>query len=54
MTRSIQIGITELLQQIENPKVIYDTFLNVLKFMKTFTISKTLHTLAYSILVILI
>jgi hypothetical protein len=28
MTRSIQIGITELLQQIENPKVIYDTFLS--------------------------
>jgi MFS family permease len=29
MTRSIQIGITELLQQIENRKVIYDTILNI-------------------------
>jgi hypothetical protein len=27
-TRSIQIGITELLRQIENRKVIYDTFLH--------------------------
>jgi hypothetical protein len=37
MTRSIQIGITELLQQIENPKVIYDTFLSVQDYHKSFT-----------------